>query len=123
MIVRRAGQAVQVAGRRTAALGGNVVSYKPICYDLDIEKSSSSTDEFGNVWPTEAPIRSDMSAEDFRRMFAGCLTVAVHLEKDEVCAGGRDRQSLKQGLEKKKLDLSTVQFEPGPFPEELKSML
>ncbi|HLD64184.1 MAG TPA: hypothetical protein VI913_04805, partial [Candidatus Peribacteraceae bacterium] len=113
----------RAVGRRIAGQGVKLVGCKPIRYDHDMEKSSSSTDEFGNVWPAEAPIRADMSAEDFRRMFAGCLTVAVHVEKDEVYAGGPDGKSLEQGLMKKNLDLSTFQLEPGPFPEELKNML
>lgn len=72
-------------------------------------------DEFGNVWPKKRPIRSAISAEHFAKTFVGCLTVAIHIETDEIYAGGKDERALQQGFSQRNLDPTSFQLEPGPM--------
>lgn len=72
-------------------------------------------DEFGNLWPRERPVRSHMTAPEFKQLFSGCATVAIHLITDEAYAGGSGEPALERGFEQRGLNPEDFRLEPGPL--------
>ncbi len=68
----------------------------------------------GNYWPEESPVRSELSTEEFSRIFAGFEAVIIEMASDRVVGAGHDEVKLEEGLQDRGLNPTSYQIELGP---------
>lgn len=88
-----------------------------------MDNISDQIDEFGNLWINDFPIRSDMSASEFRNRFSNYSTIAVNCMSDQIYAAGSSITSLEAGFLKRGLNPKDYQLEPGPLSNFVEPLL
>ena len=72
----------------------------------------NQVDEFGNLWVSDLPVRSDLSSAEFLKRFSNYSTIAVDSNSDQVHAAGNSMEALEKGFLLRSLNPNDYQLEP-----------